>query len=108
MTNFWYSWGDLQTQLNRIERAIAQLAAGLNVVITEEKAIMATLTDIQAAVTAEKTVEDSVVTLLQQLAAQLKAALAANDPAAAQAIVDQINANAKALADAVAANTPAG
>ena len=68
---------------------------------------MATLADITAAVAAEKTVEDSVVALLQTLSADLKAALASNDPAAMQAVVDQIDANAKALADAVSANTPA-
>ena len=68
---------------------------------------MATLQDITAAVAEEKTVEDSVVTLLQTLSADLKAALANNDPAAMQAIVDQINANATTLASAVTANTPA-
>lgn len=68
---------------------------------------MATLADIQNAVTAEKTVEDSVITLLQSIAAQLKTALAANDPAALQTIVDSINANASTMANAVTANTPA-
>lgn len=76
-------------------------------IIVNQETIMATLADITAAVAAEKTVEDSVVTLLQQLAQQLKDALANNDPAAMQAVVDQINANAKALSDAVTANTPA-
>jgi hypothetical protein len=68
---------------------------------------MATLADIQAAVAAEKTVEDSVITLLGQISQQLKDAIAANDPAAMQAVVDQIDANAKSLSDAVTANTPA-
>lgn len=69
---------------------------------------MATLADIQAAVAAERTVEDSVVTLLQKIAADLKDAIAANDPTAMQAVVDQINNNAAVLADAVRANTPGG
>lgn len=68
---------------------------------------MATLADIQTAVTNEQTVEASVITLLQTLSADLKAALAANDPAAIQAVVDSINTNAAALAAAVTANTPA-
>ncbi len=68
---------------------------------------MATLADIQAAVAAEKTVEDSVVQLLGQISQQLKDAIAANDPAAMQAVVDQLDANAKAMSDAVVANTPA-
>jgi hypothetical protein len=67
---------------------------------------MATLQDVQNAVAAEQTVVNAVTTLLQQLAAQLKDAIAAEDPAALQALVDQINANANSLANAVAANTP--
>ncbi len=72
---------------------------------TQEK-IMATIQDVQRAVAAEKTVEDSVVALLGQISQQLKDAIAANDPAAMQAVVDQIDANTKALSDAVTANTP--
>lgn len=68
---------------------------------------MATLADIQADVASETTVIDSVVTLLNGLSDQLKAAVAANDPAAIQAVVDSIDANKKKLADAVSANTPA-
>lgn len=68
---------------------------------------MATLADIQAAVTAEQTVEAGVVTLLQTLSADLKAAMASNDPVALQAVVTQIDANTAALSAAVAANTPA-
>lgn len=72
-----------------------------------EKNIMATLQDIKDAVAAEKTVEDSLIKLLDSIEQQLKDAIAANDPAAMQAIVDDINANKQAMADAVAANTPA-
>lgn len=68
---------------------------------------MATLADITAAVTAEKTVDDSIVALLNSIAQQLKDAIANNDPAAMQAVVDQITANSKELSDAVTANTPA-
>lgn len=66
---------------------------------------MATLADIQAAVAAEKTVEDSAITLLTQIHQALVDALAANDPAAVQAVVDQLAANTTALAAAVSANT---
>lgn len=68
---------------------------------------MASLADITVAVAAETTVEASVVALLTQLSADLQAALANNDPVAMQAVVDSINANAAAMAAAVAANTPA-
>ena len=63
------------------------------------------LTALTQAVTNNTTVEGSAVTLIQTLADELKAN--AGDPAAVQALADQINASAKALGDAVAANTPA-
>jgi hypothetical protein len=69
--------------------------------------IMATLADIGAAVAAEQTVEQGVIVLLQNLSADLKAAIASNDPVAMQAIVTTIDANSAALAAAVTANTPA-
>jgi hypothetical protein len=68
---------------------------------------MATLQDIQTAVAAQTTVEASVVTMINGLALQLKDALAANDPVAVQALVDQIGQNTATLAAAVQANTPA-
>jgi hypothetical protein len=64
------------------------------------------LTDLQNAVAAELTVEQSAITLLQQLAADVAAANAIS-PVAVEAVVANINANAAALAAAVTANTPA-
>ena len=96
----WQKWQHLYERLDAIELTLAELK-------TQGGRIMATLADIQAAVAAEKTVEDSVIALLGQISQQLKDALANNDPAAMQAVVDQIDANAKALSDAVTANTPA-
>jgi hypothetical protein len=84
-----------------------QVLALVRQIAQQETAEMATLTDVETAVAAERTVEDSVVTLLNGLAAQLKAALAANDPAAVQAVVDQITANTQAMSAAVTANTAA-
>lgn len=68
---------------------------------------MSTLQDITDAVAAEKTVVDSVVTLLQKIEADLAAAIAAQDPAAMQAVVDLIHQNTDALSAAVVAGTPA-
>ena len=62
------------------------------------------LTNLTAAVTADTDAENSAITLLTTLASQLEAAKA--DPAAVQAIADQLNANASKLAAAVVANTP--
>lgn len=67
--------------------------------------IMSTLADVQTAVTAEDTVIDSAVALLQGLAAQV-AALAPNQ-AAIDALAADIKAKTDGLAAAVAANTPA-
>jgi hypothetical protein len=78
----------------------------LHQLLRQGNQIMATLQDVQQAVTDEKTVEDSVLALLTQVEQMLKDAIAANDPAAMQAIVDQITANKQTMADAVAANTP--
>jgi hypothetical protein len=97
----------LEKHVEDVIHAIARIERVVNQLHTEGHEIMATLADIQAAVAAEKTVEDSVITLLGQISQQLKDAIAANDPAAMQAVVDQIDANAKSLSDAVTANTPA-
>lgn len=67
---------------------------------------MATLADVAAKVAAEKTVVDSAVVLLGGLSQQLKDALASQDPAAVQAVIDQIDAQTQTLAAAVVANTP--
>ena len=66
---------------------------------------MTTIADLQAAVTAEDTVIDSAVALIQGLAAQV-AALAPNQ-AAIDALAADIKAKSDGLAAAVAANTPA-
>lgn len=64
--------------------------------------------DLQNAVAAETTVEQSAITLIQSLASQLTAALASGNPTAAvEAVVTTMTANQTALAAAVAANTPA-
>lgn len=68
---------------------------------------MATIQDVSAAVAAESTVDDSIITLLNQIVQQLKDAQASNDPAALDAVVAGIQANTKKLSDAVTANTPA-
>jgi hypothetical protein len=70
-------------------------------------AMTTALENLQTAVAAEATVEASVVTLLTTLSADLQSAIASNNPAAIQAVADQITANTATLAAAVTANTPA-
>lgn len=62
------------------------------------------LSTITTAVENSTTVEESAITLLNEISAALTAA--AGDPAAVQALADQISANSAALAAAVVANTP--
>lgn len=89
---------DIEKRLTRIEIRIA-------VAYGKEVEILATLDDVTAAVAEQTDVVQSAVTLLDSLHQQLQDALASNDPAAIQAVVDSIEANKQALADAVAANT---
>lgn len=63
--------------------------------------------ELNAAVQRNTDVEASVETMLQGISQQLKDAKASNDPAAIQAVIDQIDSNTKRLSDAVTANTPA-
>ena len=66
-----------------------------------------TLDDVLTKVTAERTVIQSVVSLLQLLAQKLKDAIASGDPAKIQSIADEIDSQTQALSEAVVANTPA-
>jgi hypothetical protein len=85
----------------RDPHTVAALAA-----LTQEIRRMAgTMADLQAAVTRNTTVTSSALTLIQGLSAQLKAAQ--GDPAAIQAVIEQLDNADTGLAAAVAANTPA-
>ena len=69
------------------------------------------ISKLQAAVANETTVEQSAITLLTTLSAEIQTLINASgntvDPAALQAIVDSMNTSQAALAAAVTANTPA-
>lgn len=69
----------------------------------KETQIMSALTDLQAQVAQNTTIEASAVTLIQGLAAQIAAA--GTDPAALAALTANLNASATALAAAISANT---
>lgn len=87
-------------RLCRIERM-------LGLIHERQELIMANMDDLKAAVQRNTDVDGSVTALLQGISQQLKDAKAANDPAAIQAIIDQLDGNTKTLTDAVTANTPA-
>jgi hypothetical protein len=84
---------EILTTLQRIERKM--------------EALMATLDDTLSAVTAQSTVDDSIITLLNGLAAQIAAGgLSPADQAKVDQIFAAVNANAAKITAAVSANTP--
>ena len=85
-------------QLDRIEQRLARVEQLL-------RKNMAAIDDLVADVTAENTVIDSAMALIQGLKASLDAAGA--DPAKLAQLKTDIEAKSAALAAAVAANTPA-
>lgn len=88
---------DVLRDLGEIKYTLRQLLSG-------ERKLMAAIDDLTTAVAAETTVEQSAITLIQQLAAQIAAN--ATDPAKISALASQLTANATALAAAITANTP--
>jgi hypothetical protein len=92
------------SQLDRIETLLHRVLLGLAVVNLKENLTMADLSALTADVANTTSVEQSAITLIEGLAAQIAAA--ANDPAALAALGDQLNTEAASLAAAVAQNTP--
>lgn len=93
-------WNDLKTAvdlLHRINKRLMQL----------ETRLMSALDNLRAQVERNTSVTDSAITLLQGLKAQLDNAIASGDPAAVQAVADNLGAETDKLAAAVTANTPA-
>jgi uncharacterized protein YPO0396 len=85
-------------------KAFAGINAKLDQILDKEQAMSKELDDLTAAVTNEGSVTQSAITLLQGLSAQIAALK--DDPAALEALAQQVNQQAQALADAVTANTP--
>jgi hypothetical protein len=82
---------------------LAAVLSKLDQILAQGASLMADLAALQAEVTKVVGVEQSAITLIQGLSAQLKAALASADPAALQAVIDQLDAKTTELAAAVAA-----
>ncbi len=77
----------------------------IGILLKGEKTMASDLSALSAQVAQNTTVEESAVTLITGLAAQI--ADLKNDPAALQALADSLNKSATDLSAAVAANTPA-
>lgn len=95
--------------INRLSHELNVLTNDVNRLVHEiyhlKEFIMSALSDLQAAVAAQTTVIDSVVTLLRGLKAALDAA--GQNPAALAALSADIAAKTQVLSDAVVENTPA-
>ncbi len=99
----WYTWGDLQAQLNRIE-------SKLNSSLAKETKMAIDLTALTDEVANNSTVTASVVTLVNNLAAMVAAIPASTDPvtqAALDSLKTTLAGNDAAIAAAVTANTKA-
>lgn len=91
-------WRTLNDKLDSISKRLDFLAA-------EEKTIIMDLTTLKAQVDKNRDLEESAVTLITGIAKQLAAAK--TDPAAIQALSDELTASASDLATAITNNTPA-
>jgi len=88
----------LSDQLNRIEDLLSSLSRKVEL-------MNAKLEELKVEVEKTTSLQQSAVTLIQGLAAQIAALK--NDPAEIQALSDRLKASAQMLSDAITANTPA-
>jgi chromosome segregation ATPase len=96
---------DLVTTLHRIDRRLGAIESGIALLKNQGDKAMSAVDDLAKQVEANTTIEQSAITLIQGLSAQLSAA--ATDPAKVTALASQLSSSATALAAAIAANTPA-
>ena len=92
-------------QLDRIEASLKKLENLLFAIATTEKEEAMTLAQLKVQVEKNTAIEESAVSLINGIAQQLKNA--ANDPAAIQALADELTQSGTDLAAAITANTPA-
>lgn len=83
----------------RIFAAVTRIEEKVNRMSIELDTLVARVAEIE-------TVGDSAIALLQELKGALDAAIAADDPAALQALSDRLGAQTQELAEAITANTP--
>lgn len=114
---------DIMDELRRIKKAVRQQGALLEHLHTQQQSGAVALDDIKkelrkmstaseaalarltASVAANTTVDQSILDLVTRLAQEVRDN--ANDPAALNALADQIDADAQRITEAVNANTPA-
>lgn len=87
-----------------VEHSLEAIASKLNHIIQQGEHMSQQLDALRAEVERVKTVDQSVLLLIQGLADQIRDAK--DDPIAIQALADDLRAQTDSLAAAVAANTP--
>ena len=97
----WLSGREFRTLDRKLDRLLQMTEA----ILEKENGMSQALDDLATQVTANTTVEESAVTLIKGLAAQIAAA--GTDPAKLQALQASLKASADDLAAAIAANTVA-
>lgn len=97
--------GDPDPRVDQVLGTLQDIQTTLTAVQQKEDHMSQELDDLTASVAANKTVEQSAITLIQGLSAQITAA--AGNPAALAALAADLNTQANDLATAVAAGTPA-
>jgi len=97
----WLSGREFRTLDRKLDRLLQMTEA----ILEKENGMSQALDDLATQVTANTTVEESAVTLIKGLAAQIAAA--GTDPAKLQSLQASLKASADDLAAAVAANTVA-
>jgi len=105
-------WRDIPSALDDIfgvlEKLDRRTRLAVNALSNLETTMATAIDHLRAAVTAQTTVTQGVVTLLQDLNARLRAAIDDEDDEAIEAIAAELEANTASLASAVVANTPVG
>jgi hypothetical protein len=95
----------IPSDVSRIEQKVDLLLRYVRFIINEEIIVSQELDDLTTQVAANKDVTQSAITLIQGIKARLDAA--GTDPTKLKALRDDLAAQDLALANAVAANTPA-
>ena len=96
---------ELQERIVDVSEQLDELILLATASATREEQELMTLAELKAKVEQAVTVEESAVTLIGGIAQQLKDAIASNDPAAIQAVADELDKGTADLAAAIEANT---
>lgn len=91
--------------MKTLSKILRRVAGFLPATKSDVRKILMKLSELKAQVDANVAIEQSAVTLITGLSAQLKEI--ADDPAAIQALADELSSEATALSAAIVANTPA-